>query len=119
PLPLNRNDTNYDQRDLVPLPSSLARADEIPQVYRFVAGLPASAALVEMPFGEVAFEARYMLYSTAHWRPLVNGYSGGGPVEYGLLAEKLKDLFGRPQAAWDALISSRATHLIIHEASYV
>ena len=63
----------------------------MPAVYRFVAQLPASSALIELPFGEVAFETRYMFYSTTHWRPLVNGYSGGAPDQYGLWAERLKD----------------------------
>jgi hypothetical protein len=59
-----------------------------------------------------------MYYSTAHWRPLVNGYSGGAPTEYGLLAENLKDVFRRPDAAWTALSASGATHAIVHEGSY-
>jgi hypothetical protein len=59
-----------------------------------------------------------MFYSTAHWRPLVNGYSGGGPVEYGLLVEHLKELTRRPGPAWQALAATGVTHAIVHEASY-
>ncbi len=118
PLPLNGNDTTYKQRGLVPLPDLVAAGDRTPPVYRLVAGLPASAALVELPFGEVAFETRYMLYSTTHWRKLVNGYSGGGPDDYGLLSESLKDLARRPEPAWNALTASGATHVVVHEASY-
>jgi hypothetical protein len=87
-------------------------------VYRFVNLLPASSVLLELPFGEIAFETRYMYYSTSHWRPLVNGYSGGAPDEYGLWAERIKDLDQRPDAAWQAVLSSQATHLVVHEASY-
>ena len=87
-------------------------------MYRFVAQLPASAALAELPFGEVAFDVRYMFYSTLHWRPLANGYSGGAPDSYGLLSESLKDLLRRPEPAWNALASSGATHAIVHENSY-
>lgn len=118
PLPLNGNDTNYRQQDLVALPATVATGAATPPVYGFVAQLPASAVILELPFGEVAFEARYIFYSTAHWRRLVNGYSGGAPVEYGLLAEALRDLRRSPDRAWQALARSGATHAIVHEASY-
>ena len=59
-----------------------------------------------------------MFYSISHWRRLVNGYSGGAPDEYGLWAERLKDVFERPEPAWQTVIDSRATHIVVHEASY-
>ena len=118
PLPLNGNDTNYKQPDLVALPPFVATGDGVPRVYRMVAQLPPSAVVLELPFGEVAFEARYVFYSASHRRPLVNGYSGGAPAEYGLLAEALKDLHRDPDRAWRALASSEATHVIVHERSY-
>ena len=118
PLPLNGNSTDYKQSGLAPLPGFVATGAAAPDVYRFVAQLPASAALVELPFGEVAFDVRYMFYSTLHWRPLANGYSGGAPDAYGLLAESLKDLLRRPDAAWQALSASSATYVIVHEDFY-
>jgi hypothetical protein len=119
PLPLNGNDTNYKQSNLVPLPPSVgATIDAAPAVYRFIAELPPSSAVLELPFGEVAFEVRYVFYSAFHRRPLVNGYSGGAPPEYGLLAEALKDLFHDPERAWSALAGSSATHVVVHEGSY-
>jgi len=118
PLPLNGNAFDYKQRDLAPLPGHIETGPAAPPVYQFIAGLPSSAMVIEFPFGEVAFEARYMFYSTIHWRPLVNGYSGGAPTEYGLLTERLKDTFRRPEFAWQALSSSGATHAVVHEAGY-
>src|SRR5439155_6505930 len=119
PLGLNGNSTDYKQAGLAPLPSSVATGSAVPPVYRFVGEhLPPSAALVEFPFGEVAFEVRYMFYSTTHWRRLANGYSGGGPDAYGLLSENLKDLLRRPDLAWTALTTTGVTHAIVHEASY-
>ena len=118
PLGINGNSTDYKQSGLAPLPPYVATGSATPPVYGFVAQLPPGAALLELPFGEVAFEVRYMFYSTTHWRPLANGYSGGGPDEYGLLAESVKDLFSRPEPAWAALVASGATHAIVHEASY-
>lgn len=118
PLPLNENSTDYKQSDLAPLPGTLAVGAATPAVYRFVAQLPPSSALIEMPFGEIAFETRYMFYSTTHWRPLVNGYSGGAPDEYGLWAERLKDALDLPEPAWRAVTESRATHILVHEDGY-
>ena len=60
-----------------------------------------------------------MFYSTLHWKPLVNGYSGGAPPDYELLDTSLQDVTTRPDRAWQALVDSRATHVIVHEASYV
>jgi hypothetical protein len=118
PLSVNDNPADYRQSDLAPLPASVAVGDGVPPVYRFAAQLPDSTAIVELPFGEVAFEVRYEFYSTNHWRRLLNGYSGGGPVEYGILAEVLKDALSRPERAWQALAGSGATHAIVHEGYY-
>jgi hypothetical protein len=74
--------------------------------------------LLELPIGEVAFETRYMFYSTSHWRALVNGYSGGAPAEYGIWAEQLIGAIEAPDTAWQAVLASRATHIIVHEGSY-
>src|SRR5439155_26002102 len=117
-LAINQHGTTYKQRGLAPLPGTLAVGDAIPAVYRFAAQLPPSSALLELPFGEADFETRYMFYSTAHWRPLVNGYSGGAPDEYGLWAEHLQDALDDSDSAWRAVRESRATHIIVHEGSY-
>jgi hypothetical protein len=118
PIPINQNATGYKQPGLAPLPASLATGAAVPAVYAYVASLPASAVVIELPLGEPAFDIRYMFYSTRHWKRLVNGYSGGAPADYGVLTESLQDLFDRPDRAWRALIDSTATHAIVHEASY-
>ena len=74
--------------------------------------------LIELPLGEPAFDARYMYYSTLHWRRLVNGYSGGQPVDYGLLDHALVNLHSRPDYAWAQIMEARPTHAIVHEAFY-
>jgi hypothetical protein len=119
PIPVNINSTDYEQAGLVPLPGTVPRGSGGPVVYRFLAGLPPSSALIELPFGEVAFETRYMFYSTLHWRRLVNGYSGGAPAQYSLWAERFKDVLDRSQPAWQAVVESRATHIVVHEGSYL
>ena len=77
-----------------------------------------SAVILELPLGEPAFDIRYMFYSTLHWKPLVNGYSGGEPPDYELLDTSLQDVTTRPDRAWQALLDSRATHVVVHEALF-
>ena len=40
-------------------------------------------------------------------------------VEYEFLTESLKDVRSRPEGAWQALAGSSATHVIVHERSYL
>jgi hypothetical protein len=117
-MPINQNSTDYQQPGLMPLSSSVAMGAAAPAVYRFVSQLPESTVLLELPFGEPAFDVRYMFYSTLHWRRLVNGYSGGFPSSYETLTESLKDASTRPDRAWQAITTSAATHVIVHEGSY-
>ena len=117
PIPINQHSTQYAQAGLAPLPASIDAAPA-PKVYQFVAQLPASAVLIELPLGEPAFDVRYMFYSTRHWRRLVNGYSGGAPQDYGTLTESLKDVDTRPERAWQSIVQSTATHAIVHEGAY-
>ncbi len=52
--------------------------------YEHIAGLDGVEAVIHVPFvpGSFAADATiYMLGSTRHWRPLVNGYSGFTPLE--------------------------------------
>jgi hypothetical protein len=118
PIPLNQNDTTYRQHDLAPLPATISLGEQTPAVYRFVQTLPPASVLLELPLGEPAFDVRYMFYAIGHGRALVNGYSGGAPDDYGLLAETLGDVRSRPDEAWRAIAASAATHLIVHERSY-
>ena len=112
PIPINQNSTGYTQSGLAPLPASLAVGSAAPEVYRFAAQLPASAVLIELPLGEPAFDVRYMFYSTLHWKPLVNGYSGGAPPQYGMLTESLKDVAApaRPCLAGDRRLDRHPRH---------
>ena len=115
PIPINQNAIDYQRPGLAPLPGSVAEA---PPIYTFVATLPPSTPVVELPLGEPAFDVRYMLYSTRHWQPLVNGYSGGAPADYERLDQSLQDTLTRPEPAWQALMATPASHAIVHEAFY-
>ncbi len=119
PFPINGNSTVYARADLAPLPDTVESGAGAPPVYRFIASLPSNTVILELPLGEPAFDIRYMFYSTRHWKPLVNGYSGGEPPDYELLDTRLQDITTRPDRAWQALLDSRATHVIVHEALFV
>lgn len=86
-----------------------------PPLQRAIADLPADAILVEMPFGDVSWEIRYVYLSTFHWRRLVNGYSGHFPPHYLLLRSVLSRLPDDEEPrAWPLLAASGATHVIVH-----
>ena len=118
PIPINQSSADYTQPGLAPLPAFVATGGDAPAVYGFIAQLPPSSVVIELPLGEPAFDVRYMWYSTLHWRRLVNGYSGGAPLHYEFLKEALKDVATRPDRAWQAIADSTATHAVVHEGAY-
>jgi hypothetical protein len=65
----------WDTRDALPVPAA----------YRSLAGLP-PGTVAEFPFffRKIDFHRHslYMLYSTVHWHPLVNGYSDRIPDDF-------------------------------------
>ncbi len=118
PIPINLNEPTYKQTELAGLPGELAPNGAPPAVYKFVERLPASSVLLELPLGEPVFDARYMFYALGHGHPLVNGYSGGAPAPYLLLAEAIQNFSTEPGRARRAVLASGATHVIVHEAGY-
>ena len=71
--------------DLYRAPLRMREAPPLPAVYRTLASLP-KAPLVELPYWATSIEyhrhAEYMLASTFHWQPLVNGYSDHIPQDF-------------------------------------
>jgi hypothetical protein len=90
----------------------------VPPVYRSLADDP-NAVLVELPLYSphgVFRNAPYMLYSTLHWRPIVNGYSGFLPRGYPAHWEALRVF---PDAS--ALAHLRAlgvSHVAVHPEAF-
>jgi hypothetical protein len=75
--------------------------------------------LVEVPFypGFEAFEnGEYVLNSTAHWRPLMNGYSGFTPMSYRRRADAF--WFFPEDWAIRAIHDEGATHVMVHLARF-
>lgn len=55
---------------------------QVPDVYQIVKTFDRSV-VIELPIANGDLAPFYMYWSTAHWNPLVNGYSGYRPPDYG------------------------------------
>jgi hypothetical protein len=89
----------------------------VPPVYRWLAGQPKDDVVLEVPLRGGAgtfFEPRYVYFSTYHWRPLVNGYSGYVPTSYAEIAWQVRNLPDRYSI--DYLGALGVGHLILHTA---
>jgi hypothetical protein len=69
----------------IAIPLVLSNAPAVPAVHRRLAAMP-RGAVVEFPFYQGSVDrhrqTEYMLLSTFHWQPLVNGYSDHLPARY-------------------------------------
>jgi hypothetical protein len=86
----------------------------IPRLYTLLRSEP-KVVLVEVPFypRQAVFEnAEYVLNSTLHWRPLMNGYSGYVPATYNAVADVFW-YFPREYAI-DAMRKAGVTHVMVH-----
>lgn len=89
-----------------------------PQVYRWLADQPRSVVL-ELPVStadrlDIVPDGLYMLRSTAHWQPILNGYSGFFPQSYLDLTEYAKAF---PDEASIDYFKKRGVDLIIVHGS--
>jgi hypothetical protein len=78
--------------------------------------LGTDAIVAEMPFysaDRVFHNADYLLHSTRHWRPMVNGYSGLTPTSYEQHAVDLRR-FPDPHAI-ETLRAIGVTHVFVHD----
>ena len=93
---------------------------EPPPVYRWLAERPGPEPVVHLPMLDVyALERRpafhesiYMVYSTLHWKPLVNGYAGIEPRRYVQLRELLR--FFPSEESISALRSIGTRYVVVH-----
>ena len=116
--PITLNGTAEEMTYATP-PARVYTGEDVPGVYRYVKTLPTpGTVIVEFPLGEPSFDARYVFYSTAHWQPLLNGYSGHFPLSYNLIATHLRHPLDYPDAAWQTLMKAGATHAIVHGQYY-
>jgi hypothetical protein len=91
----------------------------IPQPYALLADDPGPVVLVEVPFHlpeTIFMNGEYVFNSTAHWRPLMNGYSGYTPASYRQYVKRFWD-FPDPRAV-ESMRAAGATHLMLHPRQY-
>ena len=96
-------------------PFHYARFDGISPVYALLAQEPGHVVLAEVPFypPQAVFEnAAYVLASTAHWRPLMNGYSGYVPGSYRTYAASF--WFFPEDYAIQEMRKAGVTHVMVH-----
>ncbi len=90
----------------------------IPNLYKLLQSEP-HVVLVDVPFypRQATFEnAEYVLNSTAHWRPLMNGYSGYVPASYVAYASVF--WFFPREHAIQAMRAAGVTHVMVHPARF-
>ncbi len=117
PAPIELNGT-WSVAGLNPPPVPIVADTGPPAIYRAVASLPDRAVLAEFPFGDEQYDLRYMLYSSAHRRLLLNGYSGGFPRSHAVNRGALGRVLDDPDTAWRVLAASGATHAVVHEGAW-
>lgn len=100
--------------EMLRAPMGYTRFEGIPAVYDVLADVP-DAIVAEFPFPSpraVDGNGRYVLASTRHWRPLVNGYSGFVPESYVRHSRELQDFPSHSAVA--ALRRIGVTHVVVH-----
>jgi hypothetical protein len=114
PMDLNRT---WSQHETMP-PARVLPHNRPPAIYARIAALPAGSVITEFPFGDVAWEIRYVYYAAAHWQPITNGYSGAFPAGYRRRVARLRRVAADPEAAWQTLIDSGTTHVVLHRNAF-
>lgn len=100
-------------------PFTYTRFEGIPGLYRLLADEPGQVVLAEQPFfprAGIFLNSPYVLASTAHWRPLMNGYSGYTPASY----QRYADAFWYFPENWaiKAMKDAGVTHVMVHVAAF-
>jgi len=101
-------------------PVPLVPTPPLSPIYARLAALPAGV-VAEMPFWwdpiDVANNADYMIASTVHWNPLLNGYSGFTPASYRQRADILW-YFPFRDACYDELVRAGVRYVVLHLETY-
>lgn len=100
-------------------PFTYTRFDGIPGLYRLLADEPGPVVLAEQPFfprAGIFLNSPYVLASTVHWRPLMNGYSGYTPASY----QHYADAFWYFPEDWaiKAMKDAGVTHVMVHAGAF-
>jgi hypothetical protein len=90
----------------------LLRQEEFPAVYHWLKEQDDVRALVELPIRPNFKETEPMYYSTLHWKPLANGYSGYLPPLHDEITRRMRGVPDREGLAF--LRRLGISHLLIH-----
>ena len=91
PIPINQNATDYSTARTLRRCRRRSDGRAAAGGLSLLAQLPASAALLELPLGEPAFDIRYMFYSTSIGDGSSTDTAAARPKATALLTESLKD----------------------------
>jgi hypothetical protein len=91
----------------------------IPPIYAMLRDEPGPVVVAEQPFfprWAIFQNGPYVLAATAHWRPLMNGYSGYTPDSY----QKYADAFWYFPEDWAirAMKDAGVTHVVVHTEAF-
>jgi len=111
PFPLDR-EWPFVSAGLAPPPAYLRPAPSPPPVYRFLATLDQKAVVAEFPFGDNAYDLRYMYFSAFHAHRMLGGFSGVFPDRWVARRDELAQPLAHPDLAWNAL--DGATLAVVH-----
>ena len=98
---------------------SYPRFDYATRVHRYLAESSWSGAVVELPIfrsAEFHRNARYLLASTVHWRPLVNGFGGFPPPDFDDIVARTATFPSAPGVAW--LQELGVGYVVVHTDRY-
>lgn len=100
-------------------PIGFTRFEGVPAVYETLARERA-AVVVELPFPQPQqwfLNATYMVNSTRHWRPMLNGYSGFRPASYERSYEAARTF--PSDESLIALHELGVTHVVVHRRAFL
>ena len=105
--------------ELAGIPIDWRVARPISSAYQVLAGMP-RGAVAEFPFYErridFHFHTIYMVNSTVHWQPLLNGYSDYIPLDFRQLAVVMATFPSRE--SFEAMKARRTRYIVIHRDLY-
>jgi hypothetical protein len=99
-------------------PRELRTGENLSPIYQTIRDSSQPIALLELPLGAPPWDLHAIFYAGFHRQKLINGYSGFFPESYLRLMTVLDRRREDPEGAWRALLGSRATHVLLHEAAY-
>jgi hypothetical protein len=92
---------------------SWPRPQDDPAIFHEIARHPEIGAVLHLPLARDASEARFMYYSTLHWKPIANGYSGFASATYLELRERVHRHLLDVETI-DRLLELGVTHVAVH-----